>query len=58
MQRLYCAGCALNKSFPNNCHIDCPVLSARGNKYTSLLMNYNLIMSYRNNKNDFKNKKK
>ena len=56
--RFQCAGCAIINNFPKDCYDNCPVLLGKGNKHTPLLVNYSLIMSYRNNKNDFKNKKK
>ena len=49
--RLYCLGCSLLNSFPKNCLKNCPNLTTP-KKETPLLINYHLIMSHRNSKNE------
>ncbi len=50
MLNLYCAGCTLQVTFPNNCLENCPNLTTSPNKHAPTCVNYHLINIYRNNK--------
>lgn len=54
MINLYCAGCSVSSTFPNNCLENCPNLTTKQNKHAPTCVNYFLINNFRNHKKDLK----